>query len=164
MGESIGHNIERAAFSAVISKAVKNVNQDRAKYMIKYMDLAEKALKGQWKPQAFERMRNVFRNPDSKWMQYTNRMFDNVDPEIIKMAALNLAYEAGFRGFRKTIAEREKFGCDIPWILLFDPTSACNLHCTGCWAAEYGHQKALSNDPKYEFYPMDKIIFLFSHI
>lgn len=146
MGESIGHNIERAAFSAVISKAVKNVNQDRAKYMIKYMDLAEKALKGQWKPQAFERMRNVFRNPDSKWMQYTNRMFDNVDPEIIKMAALNLAYEAGFRGFRKTIAEREKFGCDIPWILLFDPTSSCNLHCTGCWAAEYGHQKALSND------------------
>ena len=107
MGESIGHNIERAAFSAVISKAVKNVNQDRAKYMIKYMDLAEKALKGQWKPQAFERMRNVFRNPDSKWMQYTNRMFDNVDPEIIKMAALNLAYEAGFRGSeRQSQSER----------------------------------------------------------
>ena len=27
-----------------------------------------------------------------------------------------------------------------------DPTSACNLKCTGCWAAEYGHQLQLSNE------------------
>ena len=26
------------------------------------------------------------------------------------------------------------------------PTSACNLHCTGCWAAEYGHQLNLDLD------------------
>ena len=25
-----------------------------------------------------------------------------------------------------------------------DPTSACNLHCTGCWAAEYGNKLNLS--------------------
>ena len=24
-----------------------------------------------------------------------------------------------------------------------DPTSACNLKCTGCWAAEYGHQMSM---------------------
>ena len=33
-----------------------------------------------------------------------------------------------------------------------DPTSACNLHCTGCWAAEYGNKLNLS----YE--EMDDII------
>ena len=27
-----------------------------------------------------------------------------------------------------------------------DPTSACNLHCTGCWAAEYGHKLNLTFD------------------
>ena len=27
-----------------------------------------------------------------------------------------------------------------------DPTSACNLHCTGCWAAEYGNKLNLSFD------------------
>ena len=27
-----------------------------------------------------------------------------------------------------------------------DPTSACNLHCTGCWAAEYGHKLNLDFD------------------
>ena len=41
---------------------------------------------------------------------------------------------------------REKYQCNIPWLLLIDPTSACNLHCTGCWAAEYGHTMSLTYD------------------
>lgn len=40
----------------------------------------------------------------------------------------------------------QKYNCNIPWAVLLDPTSACNLHCTGCWAAEYGHQLNLSLD------------------
>jgi len=34
--------------------------------------------------------------------------------------------------------------CFIPRALLIDPTSACNLHCTGCWAADYGRGDELS--------------------
>lgn len=41
---------------------------------------------------------------------------------------------------------RKKYGCNIPWTILLDPTSACNLHCTGCWAAEYGNKLNLSFD------------------
>ena len=41
---------------------------------------------------------------------------------------------------------RKKYGCNIPWTILLDPTSACNLHCTGCWAAEYGNKLNLSVD------------------
>ncbi|MGN1025435.1 MAG: radical SAM protein, partial [Faecousia sp.] len=46
----------------------------------------------------------------------------------------------------------EQYQCNIPWIILMDPTSACNMHCTGCWAAEYGHKQNLS----YEV--MDKVL------
>jgi len=38
----------------------------------------------------------------------------------------------------------EKYDTNIPWVILMDPTSACNLSCVGCWAAEYGHQYNLS--------------------
>ncbi len=41
---------------------------------------------------------------------------------------------------------KEKYGCNIPWIVLMDPGSACNLKCTGCWAAEYGHTLNLTLD------------------
>ena len=45
-----------------------------------------------------------------------------------------------------TPRHRTQHGCNIPWAVLMDPTSACNLHCTGCWAAEYGHNLNLSYD------------------
>lgn len=45
---------------------------------------------------------------------------------------------------QEEIAQREN--CNVPWAILLDPTSACNLHCTGCWAAEYGHKLSLSLD------------------
>ncbi len=31
----------------------------------------------------------------------------------------------------------KKLGIHIPSLILVDPTSACNLRCTGCWAGEY---------------------------
>ena len=34
----------------------------------------------------------------------------------------------------------------MPWAILLDPTSACNMHCTGCWAAEYGNRLNLTFD------------------
>lgn len=40
-------------------------------------------------------------------------------------------------GWLKQEQMRKKYGCNIPWTIFLDHTSACNLHCTGCWTAEY---------------------------
>ncbi|MHB1454776.1 MAG: radical SAM protein [Saccharofermentanales bacterium] len=37
-----------------------------------------------------------------------------------------------------------RHGCYVPRCLLLDPTSSCNLHCTGCWAAGYDVHENLS--------------------
>ena len=47
-------------------------------------------------------------------------------------------------GWPKQEECRERYQCNIPWAILLDPTSACNLHCTGCWAAEYGNKLNLT--------------------
>ncbi|NLF79843.1 MAG: 4Fe-4S cluster-binding domain-containing protein, partial [Clostridia bacterium] len=39
-----------------------------------------------------------------------------------------------------------RHGCIVPRDLLIDPTSACNLRCRGCWAADYGREDQLSFD------------------
>ncbi len=39
---------------------------------------------------------------------------------------------------------KEEHDCNVPWAILMDLTSACNLHCTGCWAAEYGNKLNMS--------------------
>ena len=59
---------------------------------------------------------------------------------------LTFAVDAGYIGTSTLRENRDKLKCNIPWIILMDPTSACNLKCKGCWAAEYGHKSNLSLD------------------
>ena len=101
---------------------------------------------------SYEGARKMIQDPDSKWMSYVNRALDEIDPHVIKQTALNLGFEAAFHGTKTIRSMREVHQCNIPWLILMDPTSACNLHCTGCWAAEYGHKLNLT----YE--EMDSII------
>ena len=62
----------------------------------------------------------------------------------MKTLLINFFINANLEGWKKLDESREKYGCNIPWAILLDPTSACNLHCTGCWAAEYGNRLNLS--------------------
>ena len=87
-----------------------------------------------------------------KWFRFLNTALDTLNPHVVKTAVMDLGFEAGFYGLRTRDAAKAKYHCNIPWAILFDPTSACNLHCIGCWAAEYGHTLNLSFDV------MDKIV------
>jgi len=110
------------------------------------VDLTERYMGSHFDSKNYEAARCMIKDPESKWMKYINRLLDEVDPYVIRQSALNLGYEAGLYG-TKTIREmRKKYDCNIPWLILMDPTSACNLHCTGCWAAEYGNRLNLTFD------------------
>ncbi len=47
-----------------------------------------------------------------------------------------LTIDGYFQIFRKIYYDK-KYRCVVPRLLLIDPTSACNLKCHGCWAADY---------------------------
>jgi MoaA/NifB/PqqE/SkfB family radical SAM enzyme len=49
-----------------------------------------------------------------------------------------------FRARNKLDESRAKYNCNVPWVILIDPTSACNLRCTGCGAADYGNKMNMS--------------------
>lgn len=146
------HKAARAAFGSAISVALKHVNKDREKGLLQITDLAEKYTGDTFQKETFDRVREMIQDPDQKWMQYVNRLLDEVHPNVVKMTALNLGYEAAFRGTKMIRENRKKYNCNIPWLILMDPTSACNLHCTGCWAAEYGHKLNLT------FEDMDRVV------
>lgn len=140
-------NVERAAFSAAIDEVLKNVKKNPQKSLLKIVDMTEKMMGGTskgFRTAAFAGARDLINQKDSKWMNYVTRLLTETDPHVAKMTALNLGYQAAFKGTKMIRENREKFGCNIPWLILMDPTSACNLRCTGCWAAEYGHKLNLS--------------------
>ena len=138
--------VERAAAGAAIDGVLKYVNHgdDRTKALLNLTDFVQKFTGNMFAEKTFDNIRTMLQNPDNKWVQYVNRGLDELDPQVIKMTALNLGFQAAFVGTKQIRMNREKYNCNIPWTMLMDPTSACNLHCTGCWAAEYGHKLNLS--------------------
>ena len=88
----------------------------------------------------------VLDQPNHPYRQYIKNILANVDEKVAKRILVNFFINADLIGWKKQQRYRDKYGCNVPWTILLDPTSACNLHCTGCWAAEYGHRLNLSLD------------------
>lgn len=145
------HKAQRKMFEAILDSVIKHSNSDRTKAIKQLVDLVKKTMYDIWGSTTYE-MFGFSSKSDSKWMKYIDNLLNDVHPNIIKAKALNTAYEAGYRGFRIAQDMKKKHDINIPWIILVDPTSACNLKCTGCWSAEYGHLIQLS----YE--ELDRII------
>ena len=143
---NLAQSVERKAFSVAIDAALKHLNKDREKGLLQIVDLAEKFMGDNFRKEAYDGARKMIQDPDNKWMHYVNRLLDETDPHVAKMTALNLGYQAAFVGTKTIRKMREVHNCNIPWLILMDPTSACNLRCTGCWAAEYGNKLNLSFD------------------
>ena len=147
------HAAERKVFKAALDHLIDKVEtEDAAEAANSVVNLAEKILGSAWKPESYQRLRDIAADKDSKWVRYADRIARDCDHGIVSTFLLNAAYEGGFRGFKTSEQASEEYKCNIPWIVLMDPTSACNLHCTGCWAAEYGHKQNLS------FEVMDKVL------
>lgn len=142
----------RAAFGTAVDMVLKHINKDRQKGLMDIVKLTEMFMGDIFPGEAYEGAVDIIQNPDQKWMKYVNKVLDEVHPNVVKMTALNLGYEAAFKGTKTIRRMRELHQCSIPWVILIDPTSACNLKCTGCWAAEYGHKMNLS------FEELDSII------
>lgn len=89
---------------------------------------------------------NVFNDKEGNWYQLVRNVWNDVDPQIRKTFFENFIVNTTMIGCRRQGKAREKYQCNIPWAILMDPTSACNLHCTGCWAAEYGNRLNMDFD------------------
>ncbi|MGB4655333.1 MAG: radical SAM protein [Bacteroidales bacterium] len=79
-------------------------------------------------------------------------LWTDLDRDVFKVFFENFIVNASFTALHKHEKYRKEHGCNIPWAILMDLTSACNLKCMGCWAADYGHKLNL------EYEVLDDII------
>ena len=89
-------------------------------------------------------IRATLEDKNSNVYQLVIRGLNEVDPSVFERIISTFAINAGFGGWQEQEKNRAELGCSIPWAILLDPTSACNLHCTGCWAADYGNRLNLT--------------------
>ena len=148
----LAHAAGRKVFSGVIDVALGQVKKNPEQAFLNIVDTAQKYI-GEFNIGVnWDYLHKVAGDPECTLNRYVTRMVNELHPNVLKTTLLDLGYEAFYNG-TKTIREMRKIhNCNIPWIILMDPTSACNLHCTGCWAAEYGNKLNLT------FEEMDSVI------
>ncbi len=123
------------------------IDKDPEKNLVKLLEGAEKIFGDKMFPKEnFEKLKKGAAAPDNIYTQLAKGMLRDIDRGVLKHMLLSLGVEAGYFGTKEVRANREKYHCNIPWQILIDPTSACNLKCKGCWAAEYGHRQNLTYD------------------
>lgn len=126
-----------------LEQAFHYIYKDPDKNMLKIMDWADKFAGDNFVSQR-KTIREVITNPEHPYYSYVRRIFTDIDPHVTETLVVNFFINSGLVGWPKEEEMWKKYNCNIPWAILLDPTSACNLHCTGCWAAEYGNKLNLS--------------------
>ena len=97
-------------------------------------------------------IRNVLKDDSNHWNKYIKSLWTDIDDEVRKTIFKNFIVNSAILGMEKQEKISKKNDCNVPWAILMDPTSACNLKCIGCWAAEYGHKLNMS------FETLDEIV------
>ncbi|MDO5033329.1 MAG: radical SAM protein [Eubacteriales bacterium] len=94
---------------------------------------------------SYDSLRAAIDDPQNdRWVRLLQRGARDIDPHILHSNFMNFGYWGSAHGIQKNNRLSEENACNIPNIILFDPTTACNMQCKGCWSAEYGHKWNMS--------------------
>lgn len=135
-----------------VREIMNYVTKDPMASINKILNLTEKVVKVDEHKEILEAFRQIVNNPANNWHRLMERAFKEINPHCLQTSVRNFFFNSTVLASPKKAKLREKYDCHIPWAILMDPTSACNLECTGCWAAEYDHHSSLT------FEELDNII------
>jgi len=136
-------SVKEKVSSFALDKAINYVSGDPETNFPKLLSLIDSLGINSFE-KASQEIHEVLDDPECVWYKFTMDLWRDIDNEVLKSVMQNFGLKAAILGGQKQEALSEKYGCNIPMAMLIDPTSACNLQCTGCWAAEYGNKLNMS--------------------
>ena len=83
-------------------------------------------------------------NQNSNTRKYINRILTENNPYVRQKIVINYVINNSLIGVPRRKQKIEELGVNIPFTILIDPTSACNLRCEGCWAGAQTKHDTLS--------------------
>lgn len=137
-------NVKSKIESAAITKLIDYLYDDPEKHFSQIMSMVDKVAPADLYPAQRKAVRGAIEKQNN-WYQLLLRITE-LNPDVAKRLITTFVLDGNFNAWPVQEASREKYQCNIPWAILLDPTTACNLHCTGCWAADYGHSLSLTYD------------------
>lgn len=123
--------------SAILKQGLSYIRNNPEKNLIKILNWVEKLDKDKLYAASYKGVREALEDPENIWNKYIMDIVTGLDKKVLEKLFVNFVLNSGVLGTALREENKIKYDCNIPWAILMDPTSACNLKCTGCWAAEY---------------------------
>ena len=131
--------------SYMLNKAMNYISNEPEKNIPKLLKWVDALGLKQFENQS-KVIHGILDDPENNWYKFIMGLWNDIDNETLKVFFRNFGLNANLLSYQKNEELEAEHGCNIPMTMLIDPTSACNLKCTGCWAAEYGNQLNMSYD------------------
>lgn len=135
--------VREFATEQTVNQAINFITKDPEQNLPKLLQYLENNAKLPHHKNWVKILQDYFNN-NSQAMEQVKRVCHN--PNMLKKLVNNLVIKGSFAGRPERDRISEELGVALPAAILIDPTSACNLRCTGCWAGEY--DKSYSLEPE----------------
>ena len=122
---------KQAAVEGAVTKALEYLDKDPETNIPKLMELVDKFTPKDWYKSQRDAIRNAIQDTNSNWYKLIMNLYQ-LDPGVRKVFFNNFIVNASLKGSARQEEVAAENNCNVPWAILLDPTSACNLHCTGC--------------------------------
>ena len=127
-----------------LRKILDYLDKDPDKNIPKIINWIEKIDRDGHVSSKLDAVKELVEDKDGNWYNLIETAYTDIDEDVRKTLFENFLINSAMLGLEKEKESREKYACNVPWAILMDPTSACNLRCTGCWAADYGNKLSMS--------------------
>lgn len=149
---------------AMVDQALNYLDKDPHEKLPKLLNIVEKFDLNHALSNQIKNVREGLYGENDNWRKLVDSIYQDVDSEIIKTLFKNAVLNSVVLSRSLKEEVKSKYDCNVPWAILLDPTSACNLSCTGCWASEYGNKLNLSFDEIDSIITQGKEIGIFMYI
>ena len=137
--------LKEKTLNVAIKQAIEYVKKDYDINLFKLINWGKKMVKDDLYLKILNKLDERLSDPTNVYADFVKRIIMGTDTNVI-LKLVPPFVNAVFKSYDRRLAAMKEHGCNIPWAILIDITTACNLKCTGCWAAEYGNKLNMSYD------------------
>ena len=136
-------SLKQFASNIAVNQVLNYIDKNPKENLNKILNLSEKFLTNPRDIKVLYMLRDTLSNEESNWKQLTVRFFEQTNLNCQKKFINNFLINSNIYGTQLRNEKKCELNTSIPWSILMDPTSRCNLNCTGCWAASYSQKDDL---------------------
>ena len=129
-------SVKQSLQAAALRESLRYVRRNPEQNFARLIALIRPFARLPWHREIIQQAGEMWADPQNNWRRFTERALQQLAPNVAEKIVMNFFLNACLSGVATARTVEKEHDCNVPWAILMDPTSSCNLHCEGCWAGE----------------------------